>query len=321
MTWRALAAVAALGLEALGAQPSFRARVDAVRLDVLATRDGVPVAGLTADDFEVRDNGVLQDVTSAGALEAVQLGVVLDTSGSMTAERIAIVRAATSQLIAQLRPKDSVAVVAFGDQVGSLARRSSPDAFPLESLDRLRPGGSTALLDGIYAGLLESGPGRGPQLLLVMTDGRNNLSTLSGARIIDIARRLETAIYPVAVEVDGNTQVLRGWLNQRDGSARQAHPSESINRSDTKTGTNDALALLRVLADATGGRAIEAKWNAQLGDAFRAVLEEYRQRYILLFTPTSVATGDGWHALDVRVKGKGVHVRSRTRYWSGMAVP
>lgn len=316
MTWRALVAVAALALEALAQEPLFRARVEAVRLDVLVTRDGVPVTGLTTDDFEVRDNSVAQVVTSVSARETVQLGVVLDTSGSMTGQRIAIARAATTELVGQLAPRDTVAVVAFGDQVTSLARQSGPAAFPLDALGRLSAGGSTALLDGIYAGLLETGPARGPRLLLVMTDGRNNLSTISGSRVIDVARRLETAIYPVAVEVDQDRQVIRGWLNRRDGSAQQAHPSDSVFRSDTKQGTSDAMALLHVLADATGGRAIEAQWDTRLGRVFRSVLEEYRQRYIVTYTPEGVGANDGWHALDVRVKRRGLVVRTRNRYWA-----
>jgi VWFA-related protein len=316
MTWRVLLAGTAFALELAAPEPLFRARVEAVRLDVLVTRDGVPVTGLTTDDFELRDNGVAQRVTSVSARETVQLGVVLDTSGSMTGQRIAIARAATAELVGQLAPRDTVAVVAFGDQVTSLARQSGPDAFPLDALGRLSAGGSTALLDGIYAGLLETGPARGPRLLLVMTDGRNNLSTISGSRVIDVARRLETAIYPVAVEVDQDRQVLRGWLNRRDGSAQQAHPSDSVFRSDTKQGTSDAMALLHVLADATGGRAIEAQWDTRLGRVFRSVLDEYRQRYIVTYTPEGVGTNDGWHTLDVRVKRRGLVVRTRNRYWA-----
>jgi VWFA-related protein len=316
MTWRVLLAGTAFALELAAQEPLFRARVEAVRLDVLVTRDGVPVTGLTTDDFELRDNGVAQRVTSVSARETVQLGVVLDTSGSMTGQRIAIARAATAELVGQLAPRDTVAVVAFGDQVTSLARQSGPDAFPLDALGRLSAGGSTALLDGIYAGLLETGPARGPRLLLVMTDGRNNLSTISGSRVIDVARRLETAIYPVAVEVDQDRQVLRGWLNRRDGSAQQAHPSDSVFRSDTKQGTSDAMALLHVLADATGGRAIEAQWDTRLGRVFRSVLDEYRQRYIVTYTPEGVGTNDGWHTLDVRVKRRGLVVRTRNRYWA-----
>jgi VWFA-related protein len=316
VTCRMLVVVAALALEAFAQEPLFRARVEAVRLDVLVTRDGVPVRGLTTDDFEVRDNAVFQRVTSVSARETVQLGVVLDTSGSMTGQRIAIARAATTELVAQLAPRDTVAVVAFGDQLTSLARQSGPEAFPLDALGRLSAGGSTALIDGIYAGLLETGPARGTRLLLVMTDGRNNLSTITGSRVIDVARRLETAIYPVAVEADQDRQVIRGWLNRRDGSAQQAHPSESVFRSDTKQGTSDALALLHVLAEATGGRAIEAQWDTRLGAVFRSVLEEYRQRYIVTYTPEGVRTDDGWHTLDVRVRQRGLAVRTRTRYWA-----
>jgi VWFA-related protein len=316
VTCRMLVAVAALALEAFAQEPLFRARVEAVRLDVLVTRDGVPVRGLTTDDFEVRDNAVFQRVTSVSARETVQLGVVLDTSGSMTGQRIAIARAATTELVAQLAPRDTVAVVAFGDQLTSLARQSGPEAFPLDALGRLSAGGSTALIDGIYAGLLETGPARGTRLLLVMTDGRNNLSTITGSRVIDVARRLETAIYPVAVEADQDRQVIRGWLNRRDGSAQQAHPSESVFRSDTKQGTSDAMALLHVLADATGGRAIEAQWDTRLGSVFRSVLDEYRQRYIVTYTPEGVRTDDGWHTLDVRVRQRGLAVRTRTRYWA-----
>lgn len=294
MTWWPAAVAAALALDAIVQAPTFRARVEAVRLDVLVTRDNVPVRGLTAGDFEVRDNGVLQRATAATAIESVQLGIVLDASGSMTGDRIEVVRGATAELLGQLRPADTVAVVAFGDQVGSLLRRSHPEASPVDALQRLRAAGGTALIDGIYAGLIETGSGPGPKLLLAMTDGRNNNSALAGAHVIDVARRLEIAIYPVAVGVD------RQWVGTRQ-----------------KFRTSDALALLQVLAEETGGRAIEAEWNTRLAGVFRGVLEEFRQRYVVTFTPDGVGSGDGWHTLDVRVKRRGLTVRSRTRYWSG----
>jgi hypothetical protein len=50
---------------------------------------------------------------------------------------------------------------------------------------------------------------------------------------------------------------------------------------------------------------------------FQAILREYRQRYIISFTPTGVGSGDGWHDLEVRVKRRGATVRARTRYWAG----
>ena len=127
-----------------------------------------------------------------------------------------------------------------------------------------------------------------------MTDGRNNASWLTGASLIDSARRHETVIYPVAVGIpDGWT---RGVSSMRK--------------------TSDTLALLHVLAEETGGRTLRAEWNRRLGDVFTSILREYRQRYILTFTPEGVGQGDGWHAVSARVKRRGAKVRARSGYWS-----
>ena len=276
-------------------QPVFRARIELVRVDVLVTGDGAPVTGLAATDFEVRDNGVRQRVTAAGAVEAVQLGVVLDISGSMTGERLAIARKATTDLLGHLTRDDRFAIVAFGDQVARIIEPGASVADAAAGLDRMRAGGSTALLDGTYAGILEADGGPGPKLLLVMTDGRNNASWLQASAVIDTARRHETVIYPVAVDIDA--QWGRGVSPRRR--------------------TSDAAALLEVMADETGGRYVKAEWDRSLGDTFQQILREYRQRYILTFTPEGVKTGDGWHALEVKVKRGGALVRARTRYWAG----
>jgi VWFA-related protein len=277
-------------------QPLFRSGTELVRVDVLVTDDGAPVAGLTAADFEVRDKGVRQRVTSAGVVAAVQLGVVLDVSGSMTGERLAIARSATVDLLGRLTRDDKFAIVAFGDQIGRVTAPGASVAEAAEGLDRMRAGGATALLDGTYAGILESDGGPGPKLLLVMTDGRNNASWLQANAVIDAARRHETVIYPVAVDI-------KAWWDYR--IVRQS------------LSTSDAVALLKTMADETGGRYFTARWNSSLGETFQQILREYRQRYILTFTPEGVPTGDGWHPLEVKVKRAGAQVRARTRYWAG----
>ncbi|MBK5297390.1 MAG: VWA domain-containing protein [Vicinamibacteria bacterium] len=277
-------------------QPVFRARTELVRIDALVTDDGAPVTGLTASDFEVRDNGARQRVTAVGAVEAVQLGVVLDVSGSMTGERLEIARAATSDLLDQLTRGDRFAIVAFADQIARVAAPGASVADAQTALELIRAGGGTALVDGLYAGILQSDQGPGPKLLVLMTDGRNNSSWLPGTSVIDSARRHETVIYPVFVGADrgGTTGVTP--LRRRD---------------------NDNLALLQVIAEQTGGRQIDAQWNSTLGTVFQQILREYRQRYILTFTPEGVQTGDGWHTLQVKVKRRGAMVRARTRYWAG----
>lgn len=260
----------------------------------LVTQDGAPVTGLTAADFDVRDNGVRQRVTAAGAVDAVQLGVVLDVSGSMTGERLALARQATTDLLHRLTPADRFAIVAFADQVGRVAFPGASVADAAVALEHMGAGGSTALLDGTYAGILDADAGPGPRLLLVMTDGRNNTSWLQASAVLDVARRRESVIYPVAVEIDTEQGVVSPFFK-----------------------TSDVVALLQMMADQTGGRYVKAEGNRSLGERFQQILREYRQRYILTFTPEGVPRGDGWHALEVKVARGGALVRARTRYWAG----
>jgi hypothetical protein len=49
---------------------------------------------------------------------------------------------------------------------------------------------------------------------------------------------------------------------------------------------------------------------------FLKILDEFRQRYLISYSPTGVAP-DGWHRLDVRVKGRRLTVKSRTGYQAG----
>jgi Ca-activated chloride channel homolog len=276
-------------------QPVFRAGTELVRIDALVSDDGVPVEGLTATDFEVRDNRVAQTVAAIATIESVQLGVVLDASGSMTGERMALARRATSDLLGRLTQADRFSVVAFGDQVGIVANRGTSVAKTVTALESLQAGGGTALLDATFAGILAADGGDGPKLLLVLTDGGNNASWLQAGAVVDAARRHETAVYPVAVNPD------RRWLSRVSWLRR----------------TSDSLALLQVIADQTGGRQVDAGWDRSLGEVFQAILREYRKRYIISFTPTGVGSGDGWHDLEVRVKRRGATVRARTRYWAG----
>lgn len=275
-------------------QPTFRSGTELVRLDVLVTSNKGPIAGLTATDFEVKDAGVVQKVQAISSVAAVQLGVVLDVSGSMTGQRLAIARTATVDLLGMLTAADRFAVVASSDQVARVTPRGASLADAKGALAAIRPGGATALVDGIYGGIIEAVQSPDPTLLLVMTDGRNNASWLTGTSLVDTARRHETVIYPVAVDVSDS------WTKGVSEMRR----------------TSDTLALLNVLAEETGGRTLRAEWNRGLGDVFAEILREYRQRYILTFTPEGVGRGDGWHAVKVRVKRRGANVRARSGYWS-----
>jgi len=110
-----------------GQQPVFSSRADAVRVDVLVTRNGAPVRGLSAADFEVRDNGVLQQPTLLSA-DALPLNVVmaLDLSDSVTGSRLTDLQTAGRGLLEALTDRDAAALLTFGLAV-TVAQRLTQD--------------------------------------------------------------------------------------------------------------------------------------------------------------------------------------------------
>ena len=94
------------------------------------------------------------------------------------------------------------------------------------------------------------------------------------------------------------------------------HPSHPKSPAEVHTARDDGLRLLQVLADRTGGRMIHDDWARDLGAVFESIVREYRQRYILSFTPERVAKGDGWYGLEVRLRRRAGKVYARSGYWS-----
>jgi VWFA-related protein len=259
-------------------QSTFRSAVENVRVDVLAARDGRPSMGLTASDFEVRDNGVLQTIDQA-LFEELPLNVVLmlDGSGSVKGERARQLVEAGRNLIGQLKPDDQAALVAFGDDVLMRSGLTHDTSIVRTALDRTLPLGETALVDAAYAALLtgESQPGRA--LIVIFSDGVEASSYLPAESVIDLANRSNGVVYGVT--------------------------PKNVRRPP----------FLRDLAEASGGDLIEIQSDGEIDQAFRKILEEFRHRYLLSYTPRGVDK-TGWHRLQVRVKKSGVSVKARPGY-------
>jgi VWFA-related protein len=262
-------------------QPTFSSRAEAVRVDVLVARGGTPVVGLTADDFEVRDNGVLQQVALLSA-DIMPLNVVmaLDVSDSVTGTRLEDLQNAGRVLLNALTDRDRAALLTFGFAVTVAQRLTSDREAVGAALVRPPGGGRTALIDGCFIGLMLGASPVGRSLLLVFSDGVDTASWLTPDMVIGTARRADVATYAVV------------------------------------TGTAPKQPFLRDLTAATGGDLLEIKGTTDLGARFLRVLDEYRLRYVLSYNPTGVAR-QGWHRIDVRVKQRNVTVRSRPGYLSG----
>jgi VWFA-related protein len=280
----AVSAISAVALVALAAgaataqQPLFSTRVEAIRVDVLVTRGNRPVPGLRAEDFELRDNGVAQRVEVV-SLEQLPLNVVLalDLSESVAGERLQDLRRASGLLLDALQPRDRAALLTFTEVIRLPCALTAGVDCIRRALSEPSAGGQTALIDGAYAGIVAGETTDGRALLMVFSDGLDTSSWLSAKSVLEATRRTEVVVYSIF------------------------------------TGGGTPPAFLRDLTDATGGRHIRPSRTADLPATFVDILNEFRHRYVLTYSPRGVSP-DGWHALSVRIKRGGGNVKARAGY-------
>ena len=261
-------------------RPVFTSRTQGVIVDALVTERNRPVTGLTAADFELRDNGVVQKVDAAEISDAPLNAVLaLDMSGSTAGQRLQDLRKANATFVDGLRPRDRVALTTFNHAIATRVSLTESVADIGAALDRLKPDGETAILDGVYVALMTTLAEPGRSLVIVFTDGRDTASWLMPEELVESARRSNAVVYTVAT-----------------GTARQ-------------------WPLLGEIADATGGRRIDLDAGADLHRQFERILLEFRSRYVLTYTPAGVAD-TGFHQLTVRVRRSGMSLKARPGYFA-----
>lgn len=271
----------AAGTAVLAAQgPVFSSQVEAVRVDVLATENRATVRGLTPGDFELLDNGVPQQIDLV-SFEDLPLNVILalDMSASLDGERLDHLRNAGKALLSGLRSTDQAALVTFSHVIVENAALTTDFARVRAALDAAQASGRTSLVDATYTGMMIGESDVGRSLLIVFSDGVDTTSWLSPESVLETARRSDVVVYGV------------------EAGKRKA-------------------SFLQGVSAATGGRLIEIESTEDLAATFAGILDEFRQRYVVSYSPRGVASG-GWHRLDVRIKGRNVTVKSRPGYLSG----
>jgi Ca-activated chloride channel family protein len=302
--------VVAAGTALPGAQ-HFTSRALAVRADVLVTDGRRPIIGLTARDFELKDDGVVQAIAEIDH-EPLPLNLILvfDTSTSVAGARLRALLDAGQSLVEQLRDGDRVAVLSFASRVRLLAPLTPSRQQVRAAFAALDANGATSLRDAAFAALALRGADPGRTLLLIFSDGDDTSSWLSRAQVIEAASRTDAVIYAVAVTrertVDRLALAAPGWPGT-------SAPLQVV-RQDT-VAVKSAGRFLEELTQESGGRVLFATSDADLRGAFTKTLAEIRDRYVLSYTPTGVSA-TGWHRLDVTLKGQKGRVTARRGYFA-----
>jgi Ca-activated chloride channel family protein len=279
-------------------QQVFRTGADAVLIDVLVTDGRKPIAGLTADDFELRDNGVVQRIAVVTMEDLpVNLMLVLDSSASMTGERLRQLKDAASGALSLLEPHERAALVGFSHHVRIVSDWTAARPALEAALEGLAAGGGTALYHAITFALGHRDQSPTRALALVFSDGMDSASAVSRDAVFDLARRSDVVLYAVAL-----------------GEARQgAFVAPDYSSGIELRPPRDERALLDLVTEETGGRVLRIRSGTDLRGAFLNVLREFRSRYVLSYEPHGVASG-GWHEVNVRVKKRRAEVVARRGY-------
>ena len=243
----------------------------------------------------------------------------------MAGARFDALRTAAQAFLGGLGPGDRATLVTFSHRVRLETAVGVAAADAQAALARTQPGGGTALLDGVLSAVALADRRHGRPVVLVFSDGADEVSWLSEERLRAVVRETQGVVHAVAVVAAGDDarRAVRAELDAEGRTARERDSSGAVGTRDSerefdmqmRAGTwrrrdADIPPVLAAIASETGGEVWRAESDAALGRAFADALAEVRSRYVLRFEPEGGQPGE-WRELRVKVKGGRGDVRGR----------
>ena len=305
--------------------PSFRSGVELINVTATVTDgDGRFVSGLRRDDFIVYEDGEAQEIAHfSNERVPVSLGIALDASGSMTADKMSSARAAIDRFIYDLLgPDDELFFLQFASRPDVIQEWTRDRRAISRAVGRVSPAGGTALYDAIADALPLASIGEHPKKsLLVISDGNDTSSRTSPGELRKMIRESEVLVY--ALGVDGVQQMSRRRPTTRvpvplpfpipgRGPGRRLPPIIGGNPIGWTAERVNADAL-HDITDDTGGRTEILRRFGDLDAATARLADELSKQYSLGYVSPGQRDGR-WHTIRVEVKDRRLAVRARKGY-------
>jgi VWFA-related protein len=327
-----IAATAAAGAQS---QEGFRFRsgVDLVNVTATVTdEDGRFVPGLRREDFSVYEDGKLQDVSHfSNDRVPVSLGIVLDTSGSMTPDKMSAARSAIDRLIYDLLDKDDeLFLVEFSTRARLRQDWTTDRNLISRAVREANATGGTAMYDAVATAIPTAQAGTHvKKALLIISDGNDTNSSTSVNSLRQQIRESDVLVY--ALGIDGSERradVVRppvqiplpmpfpfpggrrprpglppiGGGGGGSGGGWPSAPGDRVNAG-----------ALRQITDDTGGRTEIVRGSEGLGPATARIADELSKQYYLGYSSNTERDGQ-WHSIRVNVRDRRLTVRARRGY-------
>src|SRR5215813_1353399 len=302
--------------DAQRSQVTIPVRVNLV--NVLATvlnRRNKLVSDLTKEDFKVTDDGVTQDIRffSQQSDIPLRIGLLLDTSNSIR-DRIKFEQdAAVNFLYTVLRRgKDQAFAMTFDDEPQMIQGFTGDTGMLRDHILKTRAGGGTAVYDAIYDACAKHlsnpplPPGDQPdtvrRVMILISDGEDNLSDHTRAEAIEMAQRTGVVIYTISTSIQ--------WV------------TTTAEKDCRATGTckyhlTDGDKVLQGLAEETGGRSFYPYHVDDLDQSFQDIGDELRNQYQITYNPSNFVPNGKYHRIKIDTpKFNGYQVRARRGYYA-----
>jgi VWFA-related protein len=283
--------LALLTFPLIGQEVVFRSDT---RLVVLHTTvvdsNGKLVTDLPQNAFKVYENNVQQEIRLFRHEDApISLGLVIDNSASMRQKRQKV-EAAALQLVKASNPQDEVFIVNFSDSAFLDCPFTNSIAKLQEGLARIDSRSTTAMRDaiGMSINYMKDNAKLDKKILLLVSDGDDNMSESTLEQVIRQAQQAEVLIYAI------------GLLGEEDrGSARQAQKA------------------IDTITETTGGESYYPKELAEVDQIALRVAHEVRNQFTIGYSPSNQALDGSLRQIRVTVDGPNRPVaRTRTGYYA-----
>ena len=225
------------------------------------------VTGLGKENFKVFEDGLEQEISAFSSENVpISAGIVVDTSGSMR-DQLDQSRLVVAQFLNAASPQDEFFLVEFNVSAELVAGFTSDAGQIQNQLNLVQARGGTSLREAIYRAIAEMKNARNPsRVLLVVSDGEDNSSSLSQEDVRNVALTANVQIYAITF----------------------AAPVASAGRGP---------AFLREIAEQSGGRQFMVDGPAALPGVAASVA--VRNVYLLGYQSTNTARDGKYRRLRV----------------------
>jgi Ca-activated chloride channel family protein len=320
----------------------FKSGVELINVNVTVTdRTGRFVSGLRQEDFYVYEDDKPIEVTHFSADRVpVSLGIVLDTSGSMSGEKWDSALDAIDRFLAALPdPNDEFFMYRFSADPDLVHEWTNDRNRISRALGRIRPNGGTAMYDAVAEAvpMAQAGQNR-KKAIVVISDGNDTNSRLHVSDLRQMIRETEVLVYAVGIDGQADSNIFNGRPSPpvmrpppvptpfpvpgRRGGLPFPIPipgGSGGTRGGGGIGTRSAMddrvnvVALREITDDSGGRTEIVRDPRDLDPATASIADELSKQYYLGYPSPGYRDGR-WHTIRVEMRNSNYKVRARKGY-------